>query len=51
MLSTQKAVIWGTIFAIAMAYVESAIVIYLRILFYPEGFGFPIISNAVNISI
>lgn len=30
------------IFSIAMAYLESAIVIYLRLLYYPEGFIFPI---------
>ena len=30
------------IFSIAMAYLESAIVVYLRLLYYPEGFNFPI---------
>jgi hypothetical protein len=30
------------IFSIAMAYLESAIVVYLRLLYYPEGFIFPI---------
>jgi hypothetical protein len=30
------------IFSIAMAYLESAIVVYLRLLYYPEGFFFPI---------
>lgn len=29
-------------FAIAMAFLESAVVIYLRALFYPEGFDFPL---------
>ena len=31
-----------TIFAIAMALLESAVVIYLREIMYPEGFGFPL---------
>jgi hypothetical protein len=31
-----------TLFAIAMAYVESAVVVYLRTLYYPEGFAFPL---------
>lgn len=35
-------VFWLTIFAISMAYLESAIVIYLRLLYYPEGFTFPL---------
>ena len=31
-----------TVFAIAMAFLESAIVVYLRAIFYPAGFGFPL---------
>ncbi len=30
------------IFSITMAYLESAIVVYLREIFYPDGFNFPI---------
>ena len=30
------------IFSVAMAYLESAIVVYLRLLYYPDGFIFPI---------
>ncbi len=33
---------WVTAFAIAMAFLESAVVIYLRQLYYPTGFRFPI---------
>jgi len=29
------------VFAIAMAYLEAAVVVYLRRLYYPEGFSFP----------
>jgi hypothetical protein len=35
-------IIWVSIFAVAMAYVESAVVVYLRIIFHPEGFEFPL---------
>ncbi|RJR21834.1 MAG: hypothetical protein C4581_01610 [Nitrospiraceae bacterium] len=35
-------IIWLTIFGIAMAYVESAVVVYLRAIFYPKGFIFPL---------
>ena len=31
-----------TIFAIAMGFLEAAVVIYLRELFYPNGFDFPL---------
>ncbi|MGD9900316.1 MAG: hypothetical protein AB7T22_14425 [Calditrichaceae bacterium] len=30
------------IFGAAMAYVESAVVVYLRLLYYPDGFRFPL---------
>ena len=30
------------IFAIAMAYLESAVVVYMREIYYPEGFSFPL---------
>ncbi len=30
------------LFAIAMAFVESAVVVYLRAIYYPDGFAFPL---------
>ena len=33
---------WLFLFAIAMAFVESAVVVYLRAIYYPEGFAFPL---------
>jgi len=33
---------WITIFSVSMALVEAAIVIYLRSIYYPEGFSFPL---------
>ncbi|UCD35891.1 MAG: hypothetical protein JSU90_03395, partial [Nitrospiraceae bacterium] len=33
---------WLILFSIAMAFVESAVVVYLRAIFYPEGFSFPL---------
>ena len=35
-------IIWLTIFSIAMAFVESAVVVYLRAIFYSDGFAFPL---------
>jgi hypothetical protein len=34
--------LWLTLFGIAMAYIESAVVVYLRAIFHPEGFAFPL---------
>jgi len=33
---------WLILYAVAMAYVESAVVVYLRALYYPHGFAFPL---------
>ena len=33
----------ATAYAVAMAYLESAIVVYLRRLYYPQGFDFPLV--------
>ncbi len=33
---------WVTIFGAAMAYLEAAVVVYLRMIFYPQGFDFPL---------
>jgi len=34
--------IWLAIFSLAMAYLEAAVVVYLRELYYPQGFRFPL---------
>jgi len=35
--------VWLTVFAVAMAYLEAAVVVYLRLLYYPGGFTFPLV--------
>lgn len=35
--------IWLTVFSIAMGFLETAIVVYLRRLYYPHGFQFPLV--------
>ena len=34
--------LWVSLFGIAFAFVEASIVVYLRALYYPEGFSFPL---------
>jgi hypothetical protein len=34
--------IWIILFAISMGYLESAVVVYIRAIYYPEGFAFPL---------
>ena len=43
MSTHAKRLTWLTTFCVAMAYVESAVVVYLRTIYYPEGFSFPLI--------
>ena len=38
----RKIFLWLTLFSIAMAFLETSVVVYLRKLYYPEGFNFPL---------
>ena len=39
--SLLKKIVWVTVFNVAMGFMESAIVVYIRALYYPDGFQFP----------
>ena len=41
-----KTLFWITIFSIAMALIETSVVVYIRKLYYPEGFRFPFTEQA-----
>jgi len=41
-MKLSKKIFAVLIFCVAMAYLESAVVVYLRLIYYPEGFNFPI---------
>jgi len=41
----RRQYLWITLFAIGMAFLESAVVIYLRALYYPEGFAFHVLPR------
>ncbi|MEK6780624.1 MAG: hypothetical protein AABY93_02905 [Bacteroidota bacterium] len=38
----KKGIIWLIAFSIAMGFLETAVVVYLRALYYPNGFAFPL---------
>lgn len=38
----RKQILWLLIFSISMGFLESAVVIYLRDIYYPDGFNFPL---------
>lgn len=43
--------IWVTLFSVAMAFLESSVVIYLREIMYPGGFSFPLASFEGDLAI
>ena len=45
----HKKLLISSLFAISMAYLESAVVVYLRLNYYPEGFSFPLVEVPINI--
>lgn len=42
----RPGLVWPAVYATAMAFVESAVVVYLRAIYYPDGFAFPIVLIA-----
>jgi len=50
-LSTKKQLLYLLFFSIAMGFMEAAVVIYLRRIYYPEGFDFPMQFIDANIAI
>jgi hypothetical protein len=51
MTSLKKTILLLTFFSIAMGFMESAVVIYLRELYYPTGFKFPLVPIPAAIAL
>lgn len=45
-----KTILWLTVFSIAMGFLETSVVVYLRKLYYPEGFKFPLVPVTRDIA-
>lgn len=41
-MNYTKRIFWVCLFAVAFAFVETSVVVYLRMLYYPAGFEFPL---------
>ncbi len=48
---TKEKIIRLFIFGLAMAYLEAAVVVYLRLLYYPHGFHFPLKIIPTNVAV
>lgn len=46
--TVTRRIFWASAFAIAFALVEAAVVVYLRALYYPGGFAFPLSVLQMN---
>lgn len=51
MKNSIKILTWVGLFAIAMGFLESAVVVYLREIYYPEGFAFPLRMMNVDVAV
>ena len=43
--------LWITLFSIAMGYLESSVVVYLREILYPAGFAFPLVPISPRLAV
>jgi len=50
-LFNSKLLLWVTIFSVAMGMLESSVVIYLREMYYPSGFQFPLKATSYTIAV
>lgn len=50
-MNLTKTLFWLTFFSIAMGFMETAVVVDLRELYYPEGFDFPLMPIAPRIAL
>lgn len=47
----SRTILWLAFFSIAMGYLETAVVVYIRKLYYPGGFDFPLVPISKDIAI
>ncbi len=50
-MNLRKKLITITAFAIAMGFLESAVVVYMREILYPEGFAFPLSPIPISLAL
>ena len=51
MKAISKTIFWLTLFSIAMGFLETSVVVYLRKLYYPGGFNFPLAPVHIDIAV
>jgi len=51
MESLRKQLLWLIFFSVAMGFLETAVVVYLRLLYYPKGFEFPLVALSDKVAV
>lgn len=51
MSTMKRTLLWLTLFSIAMGYLETSVVVYLRAIYYPSGFDFPLVNMNMLIAV
>ncbi len=46
-----RRLLWVCLLAMAMAHIESSVVVYLRMIYYPDGFHFPIVLAGSRVAV
>jgi hypothetical protein len=49
--STRARLAWVGLFGVAFGYLEAAVVVYLRAIYYPDGFAFPLILADMDVAL
>ena len=49
--SLRKQLLWLIFFSVAMGFLETAVVVYLRLLYYPNGFEFPLVPLSDRVTV
>ena len=47
----KRTLFWLTLFSIAMGYLETSVVVYLRAIYYPTVFDFPLVNMNMLIAV
>ena len=50
-MSIKMQLFWLMVWAVAFAYIEASVVVYLREIYYPDGFAFPVVFAATRMVI
>ncbi|MDQ3141674.1 MAG: hypothetical protein M3Q56_05440 [Bacteroidota bacterium] len=50
-MKNYNTLFWLTVFSIAMGYLETSVVVYLRKIYYPAGFNFPLVPIVPQIAV